>query len=215
MGSQAAAERIRACDTRRRLAVPVLGPLVPRGQHDGLGRSAAPAADLKGAAAAITGPTAVETPRNTDNRHVADPVREGAGGARARRSAGRHQPGFRARAAEPATAKPGLHSRVSGLEKGETECATGVDRALCNPADEESGIADPRPGKPNEERVFRWLIVGRTARPGRPGLAKQVAPGDWITTSRSVVTSSKPCPRPWRRAEELRVFRTAGTRKGL
>jgi hypothetical protein len=35
-----------------------------------------------------------------------------------------------------------LRSRVSGLEKGETGRATGVDRALCNAANEGSGIAD-------------------------------------------------------------------------
>jgi hypothetical protein len=68
----------------------------------------------------------------------------------------------------------------SALEKEvEAERWTGLDGALRAAADEGGGVADLRPGSPTEDPELRRLMVGRTAKLERLGLADQVSPGRW------------------------------------
>jgi type IV secretory pathway VirD2 relaxase len=91
--------------------------------------------------------------------------------------------GLRGRAGDRVTLELGPRSDReirSALEKEvETERWTGLDRALRAAADEGGGIADLRPGSPGEDPELRRLMVGRTAKLERLGLADQVAPGCW------------------------------------
>ena len=117
--------------------------------------------------------------------------------------------GFRARAAERVTLELGPRSEQeirSALEKEVgAERWTGLDRALCNVADEGAGVADLRPGAQGEDPELRLLMVGRVAKLERLGLAEQVAPGCWTlksvsrrrcASSPSAATLSKPCIAP-------------------
>ena len=91
--------------------------------------------------------------------------------------------GLRARAAARVTLELGPRSEreiSSVLEKEvEAERWTGLDRALRATADEGGGIADLRPGSPDEDPELRRLMVGRMAKLERLGLADQVSPGCW------------------------------------
>jgi len=91
--------------------------------------------------------------------------------------------GFRHRAAERVTLELGPRSEQeirSALEKEvEADRWTGLDRALRNIADEGAGIANLRPGAPDEDPELRRLLVGRATKLERLGLAEQVAPGCW------------------------------------
>jgi type IV secretory pathway VirD2 relaxase len=91
--------------------------------------------------------------------------------------------GLRARAAERVTLELGPRSEreiSSALEKEvEAERWTGLDRALRAAADEGGGVADLRPGSPEEDPELRRLMVGRTAKLEKLGLADQVFTGRW------------------------------------
>src|SRR5450432_2431196 len=92
--------------------------------------------------------------------------------------------GFRDRAAERVTLELGPRSEreiSTALEKEvEAERWTNLDRALRDSADESAGIADLRPGAPNEDPELLRLMVGRAATLERLGLAEQVATGCWF-----------------------------------
>jgi type IV secretory pathway VirD2 relaxase len=121
---------------------------------------------------------------NTDNPHVHVLIRGRAGDGKdlviSRDYISR---GFRHRAAERVTLELGPrseHEIRSTLEKEmEADRWTGLDRALRNTADEGAGVADLRPGAPNEDPELRRLLVGRAAKLERLGLAEQVARGCW------------------------------------
>jgi type IV secretory pathway VirD2 relaxase len=92
--------------------------------------------------------------------------------------------GFRARAEERVTLELGPrseHEIRSALEREvEAERWTGLDRSLRVATDEGAGLADLRPGAPDEDPELRRLMVGRVAKLERLGLAEQVAPGRWM-----------------------------------
>jgi type IV secretory pathway VirD2 relaxase len=94
--------------------------------------------------------------------------------------------GLRARAEERVTLELGPRTEReirSALERDvEAERWTGIDQALRMAADEGAGIADLRPGAPNEQPGLRRLMLGRAAKLERLGLAEQVAPGRWSLT---------------------------------
>jgi type IV secretory pathway VirD2 relaxase len=56
---------------------------------------------------------------------------------------------------------------------------TGLDRALRQAADDNGGIADLRPGAPDEDPRLRRLLVARAVKLERLGLAEQIASGQW------------------------------------
>jgi type IV secretory pathway VirD2 relaxase len=91
--------------------------------------------------------------------------------------------GLRARAADRVTLELGVRGEReirSALEREvDAERWTGLDRALRAAADEGGGIADLRPGSPEEDPELRRLMVGRVAKLERLGLAEQVSPGCW------------------------------------
>jgi type IV secretory pathway VirD2 relaxase len=91
--------------------------------------------------------------------------------------------GLRARAADRVTLELGPRSEreiSSALEREvEAERWTGLDRALRAAADEGGGVADLRPGASDEDPELRRLMVGRTAKLERLGLADQVSRGCW------------------------------------
>jgi type IV secretory pathway VirD2 relaxase len=91
--------------------------------------------------------------------------------------------GLRARAADRVTLELGPRSdrEISSVLEKEVEAErwTGLDRALRAAADEGGGVADLRPGSPDEDPELRRLMVGRTAKLERLGLADQVSPGCW------------------------------------
>ena len=91
--------------------------------------------------------------------------------------------GFRDRAAERVTLELGPRSEreiQSALEREvEAERWTSLDRALRNIADDSAGIADLRPGAPDEDPELRRLMLGRAAKLERLGLAERVAPACW------------------------------------
>jgi type IV secretory pathway VirD2 relaxase len=91
--------------------------------------------------------------------------------------------GFRIRAAERVSLELGPRNEQeiqSALEREVgAERWTGLDRALRQAADDGGGIADLRPGAPDEDPELRRLLVGRTAKLERLGLAQQIAPGRW------------------------------------
>jgi type IV secretory pathway VirD2 relaxase len=91
--------------------------------------------------------------------------------------------GFRGRAEERVTLELGPRSEReirSALEKEvAAERWTNLDRALRNVADEGAGIANLRPGDPDNDPELRRLLVGRANKLGRLGLAEQIKPGCW------------------------------------
>jgi len=121
---------------------------------------------------------------NTDNPHVHVLVRGRADDGKdlviSREYISR---GFRARAADRVTLELGPrsdHEIRSALENEvEAERWTGLDRTLRAAADDGGGVADLRPGSPGEDSELRRLMVGRTAKLERLGLANQVSPGCW------------------------------------
>src|SRR5712691_2686974 len=124
---------------------------------------------------------------NTDNPHVHVLIRgRGDDGKDLVISRDYISRGFRHRAAERVTLELGPrseHEIRSALEKEmEADRWTGLDRALRNTADEGAGVADLRPGAPNEDPELRRLLVGRAAKLERLGLAEQVARGCWTFT---------------------------------
>lgn len=92
--------------------------------------------------------------------------------------------GFRARAAERVTLELGPrseHEINSALCRDvDAERWTGLDRALRVAADEGGGVVDLRPDPASDDPELRRLMVGRSARLERLGLAEQVAPGQWV-----------------------------------
>jgi type IV secretory pathway VirD2 relaxase len=91
--------------------------------------------------------------------------------------------GLRDRAAERVTLELGPrteHEIRSALEHEiEAERWTSLDRALRDRADEGAGIADLRPGGARDDPELHRLMLGRTAKLERFGLAEQIAPGCW------------------------------------
>jgi type IV secretory pathway VirD2 relaxase len=91
--------------------------------------------------------------------------------------------GFRARAEERVTLELGSRSEreiQSALENEvEAERWTNLDRAIRNTADEGAGIANLRPGGPDNDPELRRLMIGRVAKLECLGLAEQVEPGCW------------------------------------
>jgi type IV secretory pathway VirD2 relaxase len=91
--------------------------------------------------------------------------------------------GFRIRAAERVALELGPRSEQeikSALEREiDAERWTNLDRTLRQTADDGAGIADLRPGAPDEDRELRRLLVGRAMRLERFGLAEQIAVGQW------------------------------------
>jgi type IV secretory pathway VirD2 relaxase len=91
--------------------------------------------------------------------------------------------GFRGRAAERVTLELGPRAEYeirAGLEKEvDAERWTSLDRSLRDISDEGGGIADLRPGDAGEDPELRRLMIGRTTKLERLGLAEQVGPGQW------------------------------------
>jgi type IV secretory pathway VirD2 relaxase len=121
---------------------------------------------------------------NTDNPHIHVVVRGRADdGADLVISRDYISRGFRARAEERVTLELGPRSEreiQSALEKEvEAERWTGLDRALRSTADEGAGIANLRPGGPDNDPELRRLMIGRVAKLERLGLAEQIEPGCW------------------------------------
>jgi type IV secretory pathway VirD2 relaxase len=122
---------------------------------------------------------------NTDNPHVHVLVRGRADNDEDLViSRGYMSRGFRARAEERVTLELGPRSEQeirSTLEKEvDAERWTKLDRALRKAADEGAGVADLRPGDPDQDPELRRLMAGRVAKLERLGLAEQIAPGCWI-----------------------------------
>lgn len=94
--------------------------------------------------------------------------------------------GFRDRAAERVTLELGPrseHEIRSALEKEvEADRWTSLDRALRDISDEGGGVADLRPGGPDDPAV-RGLMLGRAAKLERLGLAEQIGPAQWALKS--------------------------------
>ncbi len=91
--------------------------------------------------------------------------------------------GFRDRAAERVTLELGPRNEQeirSALGKEvEAERWTSLDRTLRNIADDGAGVADLRPGAPDEDPDLRRLMLGRAAKLERLGLAEQVGAARW------------------------------------
>jgi type IV secretory pathway VirD2 relaxase len=121
---------------------------------------------------------------NTDNPHVHVLIRgRGDDGQDLVISRAYISRGFRDRAAERVTLELGPRSEQeiqSALEKEvEAERWTSLDRALQNIADGSAGIADLRLGGTDGDPELRRLLLGRTAKLERLGLAERVAPACW------------------------------------
>jgi type IV secretory pathway VirD2 relaxase len=90
--------------------------------------------------------------------------------------------GFRDRAAERVTVELGPrseHEIRTALEKEvEAERWTSLDRALRDVADDGGGVADLRPGGEDDPEMRR-LMLGRSAKLERLGLAEQIGPAQW------------------------------------
>jgi type IV secretory pathway VirD2 relaxase len=91
--------------------------------------------------------------------------------------------GFRSRAAERITLELGPRSEQeirAGLEREvDAERWTSLDQSLRDISDEGGGVADLRPGGVGEDPELRRLMIGRTAKLERLGLAEQVGPALW------------------------------------
>lgn len=91
--------------------------------------------------------------------------------------------GFRQRAAERATIELGPRSeheiRLALQKEVEVERWTSLDRELRNMADEGAGVADLRPDGSGNNPELRRLLLGRTAKLERLGLAEKVGPACW------------------------------------
>lgn len=91
--------------------------------------------------------------------------------------------GFRLRAGELVGLELGPRSEQeiqSALEREvSAERWTSLDQALRRAADDNGGIADLRPGAPEEDPELRRLMVGRTAKLERLGLVHEIGPGQW------------------------------------
>jgi type IV secretory pathway VirD2 relaxase len=121
---------------------------------------------------------------NTDNPHVHVLIRgRGDDGQDLVISRDYISQGFRDRAAERVALELGPrteHEIRSALEREvEAERWTTLDRALRNIADDGAGIADLRPGAPEQDPELRRLLLGRAAKLERLGIAEQVAPACW------------------------------------
>ena len=121
---------------------------------------------------------------NTDNPHVHILVRGRADDGRdlviSRDYISR---GFRSRAEERVMLELGPRSQqeirfVLEKEVG-AERWTRLDGVLRGAADDGAGVADLRPGVPDNDSELRRLMIGRAAKLERLGLAEQVAPGCW------------------------------------
>jgi type IV secretory pathway VirD2 relaxase len=92
--------------------------------------------------------------------------------------------GFRNRASLRVTMELGPRSELevrSALdEEIEVERWTSLDRALRDIADRGAGVADLRPAVTGQDRESHRLLLGRTAKLERLGLAEQVSPGCWV-----------------------------------
>jgi type IV secretory pathway VirD2 relaxase len=120
---------------------------------------------------------------NTDNPHVHVLIRgRGDDGQDLVISRDYISRGFRDRAAERVAFELGPrteHEIRSALEREvEAERWTSLDRALRHTADHGAGIADLRPGAP-EDPELRRLLLGRAAKLERLGLAEQVETACW------------------------------------
>jgi type IV secretory pathway VirD2 relaxase len=91
--------------------------------------------------------------------------------------------GFRGRAAERVALELGPRSEQEireGLEKEVgAERWTSLDRSLRDISDDGGGVVDLRPSGAGEEPELRRLMIGRTAKLERLGLADQVGPAQW------------------------------------
>ena len=91
--------------------------------------------------------------------------------------------GLRQRAAERVTLELGPRSEQeirSGLEKEVgADRWTSLDRSLRDMADEGGGVIDLRAGGPGEDPELRRLLLGRTAKLERLGLAEPIGPAQW------------------------------------
>src|SRR5271157_1793377 len=121
---------------------------------------------------------------NTDNPHIHVLIRGRAdGGQDLVISRDYISQGFPNRAAERITLELGPRSEQeirAGLEKEvETERWTSLDRSLRDISDESGGIADLRPGRAREHPELRRLMVGRSVKLERLGLAEKVGPAQW------------------------------------
>ncbi len=90
--------------------------------------------------------------------------------------------GLRDRAAERVTLELGPRSeqqiRTSLEKEVEAERWTSLDRALRDDSDEGGGVVDLRPGGDGDPEMRR-LMLGRTAKLERLGLAERVGPAQW------------------------------------
>jgi type IV secretory pathway VirD2 relaxase len=91
--------------------------------------------------------------------------------------------GFRLRAGELVGLELGPRSEqeIQSAQAREisAERWTSLDQALRRSADDNGGIADLRPGASVEDPELRRLMVGRTAKLERLGLAQEIGPGQW------------------------------------
>ena len=121
---------------------------------------------------------------NTDNPHVHVLVRGKADDGRDLVISRDYiSQGLRSRAAERVTLELGPRSELeirSALEKeADAERWTSLDRALRNIADDNAGIVDLRPGASGDDPELRRLMLGRTAKLERLGLAEKIDSASW------------------------------------
>lgn len=92
--------------------------------------------------------------------------------------------GFRDRAAERLTMELGPRSEHEIRSTLEREVAaerwTSLDRALRDISDDSGGVADLRPSADQDDPELRRLLVGRSAKLERFGLAEPVGPACWV-----------------------------------
>jgi type IV secretory pathway VirD2 relaxase len=121
---------------------------------------------------------------NTDNPHIHVLVRGHADdGADLVISRDYIKQGFRDRAAERVTLELGPRTEQdirSALEKEvEAERWTNLDRSLRDISDEGGGVVDLRPGGSGEDPELKRLVIGRTGKLERLGLAEQIGSARW------------------------------------
>ncbi len=121
---------------------------------------------------------------NTDNPHIHVLVR-GVGGNGKDLVIDRDyiSSGMRARAEERVTLELGPRSeheiQASLSREAEAERWTSLDRRLQRIADDRAGIVDLRPGMPDPNPEMRELLIGRTMKLERLGLADKIDPACW------------------------------------